>query len=114
MFTDEVTFEMAMSKLGATVYSFDCTVDALPEWKDYFEFYPWCIGRKTTFQDSKYAASLNLSTLIFKSLTDIRQQLNHRQVDLLKFDIEGFEWDLLEHEIVRGEEAYLPQVENNP
>jgi hypothetical protein len=107
---DEVTFETAMSRRGASVFSFDCTVQDNVAWKDLFQFYPWCIGKKTSFENNIYTANLNESTLIFKSLGEIKKILGHHRIDIFKFDIEGFEWGLFESEIIAGDDNDLPTV----
>ena len=47
------SFENYMSKLGASVYAFDCTDWKRPEYL--FEFYDWCIGKESSFQNNAYS-----------------------------------------------------------
>jgi len=102
--SDEVTFETSMSKLGAAVFSFDCTVKANPAWENLFSFYPWCIGQKSSFEGNQYVKKSGFieEKLTFKSLNEIRKQLGHTHIDIFKFDIEGFEWDMIDQEIIHG------------
>lgn len=98
-------FELQMSRAGCETHAFDCTVDpqdpvvaAKP-----FKFHPWCIGRRSnvTFTNNIYVHSQSdANKFQFKSLADTMAELGHNHVDLLKFDIEGFEWQLLETEIL--------------
>lgn len=45
----------------------------------------------------------------FLSLRETMQTLGHTKVDIFKFDIEGFEWKLLESEILNApSDRYLP------
>jgi len=89
-------FENYMSKLGASVYAFDCTDWKRPEYL--FEFYDWCIGKEASFQNNAYSKRKDKHT--FFSLSEIQQKLNHSKIHMLKMDIEGFEWNLLYSEII--------------
>ena len=40
--------------------------------------------------------------LDFEPLRSIRKRLGHERIDLLKFDIEGFEWELFKSQILRA------------
>ena len=88
-------FQFEQAVLAATpceVFTFDCTISAsrLPAALDpRIHFYPLCVG------DSEDADSP------FRSLASLMRQLGHAQVDLLKVDIEGFEYRLVEG-IFRG------------
>lgn len=101
-----------MSKLGAAVFSFDCTVKDNPAWKHLFTFFPWCIGHQSSFEGNTYVQKqhLNETALIFKTLSEIRQELGHPHIDIFKFDIEGFEWDMMSDEIIHGDASSLPHV----
>jgi hypothetical protein len=107
------TFENYMASLGSTVHGFDCTDSNRPTYK--FEFHPWCIGvrqisKDTDRVDGTYAAMVGGNKgPEFYTFAQIKRRLGHKKVDLFKFDIEGFEWDLLYSEIVNGEEVDLPE-----
>lgn len=45
----------------------------------------------------------------FKKLSQTMQELGHEHVDLLKFDIEGYEWKLFQTEILTMETDRLPE-----
>ncbi|KAJ1389220.1 hypothetical protein B484DRAFT_459708 [Ochromonadaceae sp. CCMP2298] len=99
-------FENQMAGLGATVVAFDCT----DEKKDtyHFDFHPWCIGTPHSFEGSLYAAGKD-SGQQFYSLQQIKKKLGHPSVQMLKMDIEGSEWELLQKEIVDADEGSLPE-----
>jgi hypothetical protein len=101
-----------MSKLGAAVFSFDCTVRDNPAWKSLFTFHPWCVGHKSSMEGNTYVQRehLNENGLIFKTLSEIRKELGHPHIDMFKFDIEGFEWDMMKDEIINGDMDALPRV----
>lgn len=43
------------------------------------------------------------SHLQFKTLSDTMKELGHSSLDLLKFDIEGYEWDLFKTQLLAGQ-----------
>eukprot|EP00747_Dinoflagellata_sp_TGD_P070655 gnl/TRDRNA2_/TRDRNA2_156698_c0_seq4.p1 gnl/TRDRNA2_/TRDRNA2_156698_c0~~gnl/TRDRNA2_/TRDRNA2_156698_c0_seq4.p1 ORF type:complete len:334 (+),score=67.53 gnl/TRDRNA2_/TRDRNA2_156698_c0_seq4:85-1086(+) len=96
-------FEQQMAQSGCEVHAFDCTVD--PNSKSVanknFTFHPWCIGQRgnTSVKNNNYFKG-DEHKFQFRSLAETMKWLNHGQVDLLKFDIEGFEWQLFATEIL--------------
>ena len=108
-----VRFEAAVvSEAGCSVHAFDCTLtEAQPEWT-FLSFHDWCLGQERSFENNVYSrrkAATN-STFLFKSLAEVRNELGHPQIDLLKVDIEGFEWDLFETSLfAEAKDADLPQ-----
>jgi len=101
---DNSRFEETMQVLGCETHAFDCTVDsesAAVKGKP-FHFHRWCIGEKKDNKDlaNNIYVKKDVSTLQFKSLSETMQELGHSYIDLLKFDIEGFEWKLFESEIL--------------
>lgn len=102
-------FEEFMAKnVGCEVHAFDCTISdqsAAVKDKD-FTFHNWCIGSHdhvrmssmTSYVKSK-KQELNMK---FKSLDQTMQELGHKDLDVLKFDIEGFEWQLFQTELLPG------------
>lgn len=99
------SFELQMQRAGCETHAFDCTVDP----KDPvvagkpFTFHHWCIGQRSnvSFANNIYVhGQEGDKQMQFKSLADTMAQLGHTYVDLLKFDIEGFEWKLFETEIL--------------
>jgi hypothetical protein len=102
------SFENYMSKLGASVYPFDCTDWKRPEYL--FEFYDWCIGKEASFQNNAYSKRKDNHT--FFGLHDTQLKFNHPTINMLKMDIEGFEWNLLCREIIikpRLHQARVPE-----
>jgi hypothetical protein len=98
-------FENLMSGLGAAVYAFDCTDKK--RWGYNFNFYDWCIGKSHSFEGSVYAHGTDTGQQ-FYSLGEIKEKLGHKKIDMLKMDIEGFEWGLLEAEVLGGRDEDLP------
>lgn len=110
----ESDFEQQMGRAGCETHAFDCSVDS----KDPvvagqpFKFHDWCIGEKKDESLPSDNAYVNKSererrgsvgkakATKFKSLSDTMAELGHEHVDLLKFDIEGFEWELFQTEIL--------------
>jgi len=97
------SFEMQMQQAGCETHAFDCTVDpndpavaGKP-----FQFHHWCIGQRSnvSFQGNVYVKN-HAETMQFKTLAQTMAELGHTYVDLLKFDIEGFEWNLFATEIL--------------
>lgn len=108
-------FEKYLSThFNTSVYGFDCTNSKKEDWDNYFEFHPWCLGRKKSFQGNIYSKNApdnsNGSSFEFYSLKEIKKELGHQYVTVLKMDIEGFEWDILYQEIVHGDEEDLPEL----
>jgi hypothetical protein len=106
------SFELELAKLGAKVFSFDCTIDGKKEWTT-FTFHKWCIGEGNNSglvkgEVSAYVKGNDMSKAEFYPLREIRRKLGHKRIDVLKMDIEGFEWDMMEREIVNGKDEDLP------
>jgi len=92
-------FEMdILQNTPCDVYSFDCTGPRsrfqVPE-NVRMHFYYKCLG-------SEYAPAPKITPGTkgirgeIMTLQQIKEMLNHTQIDLLKFDIEGFEWPIFE------------------
>eukprot|EP01038_Epipyxis_sp_PR26KG_P017193 gene17193-23691_t len=97
-----IDFEKYMASLGSSVYAFDCTDRKRVEWTE-FSFYPWCIGQQPEqILSSAYHVNTNIKPkhFLFYSLFAIMNKLHHHKVDMLKMDIEGYEWNLLYSEII--------------
>jgi len=104
-------FEVKMAnRFGCAVHAFDCTMNDEEQLREYIHnqenlsnlaFHPWCVGEegKVTqelFQNSKtYDYSRAHEAMV--SLQTIMEWLGHEEVDLLKFDVEGFEWKLFDN-----------------
>merc|ERR1712228_210466 len=68
-----------------------------------FNFHQWCVGSRqnASFQGNDYAKKgPDEQQFVFKTLGQTMGELGHKHIDLLKFDIEGFEWDFFEHELL--------------
>ncbi len=100
---DDISFEAGMAQYGS-VFAFDCTSPRFVESKakaHNVTFRRWCIGREGPLS-AHYVAAARLSStnFTFKSLMAVKKELGHDVIDVLKFDIEGYEWMLLETEIL--------------
>merc|ERR1740138_1177493 len=104
-------FEIEMANAGCETHAFDCAVPATDPnvYQQAFAFHEWCIGRS---EESSGDAADSMSQgiygdkgsatstgMVFKPLKDTMRELNHTHINLLKFDIEGFEWQLFEDEL---------------
>lgn len=105
---DDSSFEQQMQTLGCETHAFDCTVakNAPSVTGKTFKFHPWCIGQKknVSMQSSLYVKTDD-DKLQFKSLSETMKELGHSYIDLLKFDIEGFEWQLFHTQLLNSEHA---------
>ena len=93
----DFSFEIdVVKRLGCVVHTFDCTVGN-PESVPYnVTFHPWCVGG----QDEQRIVSSDLGhqgeTGQYYTLSTIMSKLNHLNVDLLKMDIERYEFDVVD------------------
>lgn len=92
-------FELSLIQLrpDAQIYTFEIDAAQLPPMESRhpsIHYYNIGLG---------YAASTAGKTI--KSLQTIMKELGHNYVDVLKMDIEGFEWEWLDHEV-----AILPRI----
>lgn len=112
--TNSIFEEAAATKLGCEVHAFDCTVkedDSSVKGKN-FHFHQWCIGDSSASEQynadtsNQYVEHVLDGTsdagLKFKSLEASMKELGHTSLDVLKFDIEGFEWKFFESELFKG------------
>merc|ERR1719498_2078060 len=102
---DDSSFEQQMQTMGCETHAFDCTVDpssSVVKGRD-FKFHHWCIGQKgnVSMQNNVYVKD-DPNSFQFKSLPETMKELGHSHIDLLKFDIEGFEWQLFETQILKN------------
>jgi len=99
----ESHFEEQMAREGCETHAFDCTVDpASPVVAGKsFTFHNWCIGEQGAgFNAGNGYLRGKQGGVQFKKLSETMRLLGHDSVDVLKFDIEGFEWKLFESEIL--------------
>ena len=91
--------ELQLARSGCAVHAFDCTMNSSARMHKYlsafaalpnFAFHPWCLGTAPGRAD-------------FMAVDDTMRSLGHRWLDLLKFDIEGHEWDVLDSLLTRAE-----------
>merc|ERR1711879_159961 len=69
-----------------------------------FTFHNWCIGEGGSEFNSgnNYLRGRSADGLSFRTMSETMRLLGHDSVDVLKFDIEGFEWKLFDTEILSG------------
>ncbi|KAI9136030.1 methyltransferase domain-containing protein [Paraphysoderma sedebokerense] len=88
-------FEDAIKKLvpHCTIHTFDCTGN----WTNPSTiFHPWCLGEKNEdkmFADKIYQPDAKKS--VFRTWDTIMKDIQVQRVDVLKMDIEYFEWQVL-------------------
>jgi hypothetical protein len=108
---NDADFEQQMADNDCETHAFDCTVDPsspVVAGKK-FTFHNWCIGQKGNFglEHNTYVENNTKSggnpALEFKTLSTTMKELGHTHIDLLKFDIEGFEWQLFESNFLAGD-----------
>lgn len=91
------------SSTGCSVFAFDCTspshIPALAQ-EAGISFYPWCVGRPQSMEGNVYTMGKNEAKFQFYPLGEIMKKLGHDRIDVLKMDIEGFEWGVFEQEIL--------------
>ncbi len=91
-------FEIEVAKhYNCKVFTFDCTVKYIEPIKlqlpDRVAFYPWCIGSKDELKSTSDGGSE--TQLQFYTIQTIMKKLGHRQLDVLKLDIERYEFDVI-------------------
>lgn len=115
---EDISFDLSLIKeFDCNVYGFDFTPKSI-EWisnNDFdskFKFYNYGIGTETKTTKFFFPKNMNnvSGSLInqkntnseksidvkVKSLSDIMNDHNHKKIDILKLDIEGYEYELLE------------------
>lgn len=103
---DDSSFEQYLAGLGCEVHAFDCTVSGTSKavLGKNFVFHQWCIGVKSSMSGNTYVENAPHAEdeMEFKTLSSTMQVLGHSRIDILKADIEGFEWQLFEGSFLRG------------
>jgi hypothetical protein len=109
---NDISFEATMAKSGLDAFAFDCTSPsnmAVVAKNRGVAFYPYCVGAPGKLGKGYLERHGRVGDKkIFKSLREIAEELKHSEVDILKFDIEGYEWGLLENEVL-GAGGFLPK-----
>ena len=115
---NDISFDKKiMSKHGCKVYGFDPTPKSIAfihsqKPNPLFVFYPFGISTKTgseefylpknkkgvsgSMAEHAYVDLYDKVTVEMKALSDIMQDLGHEHIDVLKIDIEGSEYDVVE------------------
>mgnify|MGYP003386337546 FL=1 len=107
-------FEVAISK-HYEVHGFDCTVSpsAHAVLNQPFLFHPICIGNNQQITNTVYgnsnSATPSNNSMTFVTLVDIMAKLHHEKLSLLKMDIEGAEWEVLNMMLTTFQTSQLPE-----
>jgi len=90
-----------LEKTPCTVHTFDCTGPrsrfTVPN-HERLHFHHVCLGAEPVPAPTELGPKIFNSTVIGEIMTlhQIQKMLNHKRIDLLKFDIEGYEWPLID------------------
>ena len=80
---NEISFEKSVAeKLGCEIHVFDCTIESLQGLPD-ATFHKWCISSAESTLSDHY------------SLNEMMEKLGHSRIDILKLDVENFEYEVL-------------------
>jgi hypothetical protein len=125
---EEPEFEEELAgNYGISVHGFDCTIPANTLLKNNVSFHHWCIGSKprsqvlsssssstdstnnnndvsqSAFEQNVYSQRSSNKTFIFKTLSETKLLLKHSHIHILKMDIEGYEWKILQDHIINNQ-----------
>lgn len=99
-------FEQSVAQ-RCEVHAFDCTVSesAKSVKNKVFQFHKWCLGYPASFENNSYTKHDTFANYSFKTLSTTTEALNHTRtrIDLFKFDIEGFEWNLFDKDFLQSD-----------
>ena len=103
---NDYTYELEVAKF-CVVHAFDCTIDP-PSDSENLHFHQVCLGQRSSIHKSqKYGGQRHQNVredLIFMSLNTTMHKLGHTEgVSIMKFDVEGSEWDLFENEFFQAD-----------
>jgi FkbM family methyltransferase len=108
----KIAFEAEIARRKCEVHAFDCTSDAesmlVKAAEANIQFHPWCIGTPRSFENTTYTKGNTKQIFEFLTLDAIMRRLGHDHLDMLKMDVEGFEWDLLEQEVIQAKDTRRP------
>lgn len=111
---DDASFDLGVMEYGCQVYAFDPTPRSIEwvmrqDWPEQFNFYPWGIAGEDGPRD--FYAPSNLKHISFstikrptdvlvidmKSIDTIADELGHDKIDVLKLDVEGAEYEIIDN-----------------
>eukprot|EP01040_Poterioochromonas_malhamensis_P011936 gene11936-13022_t len=105
-------FEEAIAGMfHISVHAFDCTIPSTTILKNNVEFHHWCLGRNSnndgnntanSFENNAFSRRSQNKTFVFHTLSQTKEILKHQHIHILKMDIEGFEWDILQKDIIEN------------
>lgn len=83
---NEFSFENGIRSFGCSIHTFDCTIEPEAVLPPNVTFHKWCLSAK---RDNAINSSLYLT------LPEIMKRLGHTHVDMLKIDVENYEFNVL-------------------
>jgi len=92
---NDFTFESSIANATrCEIHTFDCNVDPrVPsELKHRVKFHQWCFGDRNV----ETAGLDGRPPVKFRTFSETLRTLGHTHVDVLKIDIEGYEWDVFD------------------
>lgn len=97
---DQWAFEIdALEKTPCSIHTFDCTGPARrfhPPKHERLHFHHLCLGSEQDAAPKKCLGKYMVKCGPTWTLGQIQRNFGHRQIDLLKMDIEGWEWPLMD------------------
>eukprot|EP00545_Synedropsis_sp_CCMP1620_P012292 CAMPEP_0119023602 /NCGR_PEP_ID=MMETSP1176-20130426/30252_1 /TAXON_ID=265551 /ORGANISM="Synedropsis recta cf, Strain CCMP1620" /LENGTH=172 /DNA_ID=CAMNT_0006978701 /DNA_START=1 /DNA_END=519 /DNA_ORIENTATION=- len=108
--SDNSRFEQLMSKTCPSgVHAFDCTINSTKPsvFGMNFTFHPTCVGLLYDLSVGSVYANETTDSLNFETLPNIMKELKHTHLDILKLDVEGSEWKLLEDFPVKPRQLFI-------
>lgn len=103
-------FEQHMSRYCPQgVHAFDCTINSTKPsvFGMNFTFHPTCVGESYDLSSGSIYANKTTDALHFETLPNIMKELRHTHLDILKLDVEGSEWRLLEDLPVKPRQLFF-------
>jgi FkbM family methyltransferase len=117
---NDFSFEQSLSaaKVPVNIHVFDCTSEAPEKPIPRLQFHKVCLGNpdsktfKASFEiEDGVVQSENANVMQVKTYAQIMQQLQLTQVELLKMDIEGFEFEVFDDLVAAGAGDQLAKLE---
>ena len=84
-----------LGRTNCTVYVFDCTVKSPSIPDSRINYYEWCLGKRDTVESGSLANLKGAHEVRIRSLQSVMRELSISNIDILKMDIEGSEWGVL-------------------